>query len=66
MDDSQKSSLNGQIKTEEATTAEDNPVFQALAKVLENQESVCTCQLMSELYSLTEKEQPADDSEREP
>jgi len=66
MDDSQKSSLNQQIKTEEATTAEDNPVCQALAKVLENQESVCTCRFMSELYSLTEKEPPADDSEGEP
>jgi len=62
---SKQSSLNQQIKKEEANTVKENPVFQALANILEEQESVGTCQLMSELYSLTEKDQASDDEKRE-
>jgi hypothetical protein len=66
MDDSQESRLNKKSKMEEAKTLESNPVAQALLKMLENQEPVRTCQLMSELSSLAEEEQAADDKEREP
>lgn len=66
MDDSQESRLNKPSKMEEAKTLESNPVAQALLKMLENQEPVRTCQLMSELSSLAEEEQAADDKEREP
>jgi len=39
-----------------AKAQESNPVAQALLKMLENQEPVRTCQLMSELSTLAEEE----------
>ncbi len=66
MDDSKRSSSNQQIEKEEAKTMEENPVFQALANILEKQESVGACQLMSELYNPTEKEQAAEDEKCQP
>jgi hypothetical protein len=61
MDDSKQGDLNQQIRKEEEKTLEDNPIFQALANILEKQETVGACQLMSELYSLAEKERAAED-----
>ncbi len=66
MDDTEEARLNEQNKEEEAKTLEDNPVAQALFNMLENGETVHTCQFMSELLSLTEEEQAADHEEREP
>jgi len=66
MDDSQKSRLTEQTIMEEAKALEGNPVAQALLRMLENQEPVRTCQLMSELSSLVEEEQATEDKEREP
>jgi hypothetical protein len=63
MEDSEQS--GSKIKTEHAQASKYNPVVQALANILENQESVCTCQLMSELDSLAEKEQAAEDKKPE-
>jgi hypothetical protein len=66
MDDNQKGRLNKQDETEEAKSLENNPVAQALLKMLENEEPVRTCQLMSELSSLAEEEQAVDHEEHEP
>jgi hypothetical protein len=66
MDDTEEGRLNKQNNLEEAKTLEDNPVAEALFKMLENGESVHTCQFMSELLSLTEQDQAADDEECEP
>ncbi len=66
MDDNQKGRLNEQNRpAEEAKALEDNPVAQAILRMLENQEPVRTCQLMSELSSLAEEEEAAEDKERE-
>ncbi|MGO9121093.1 MAG: hypothetical protein ACLQPD_26210 [Desulfomonilaceae bacterium] len=65
MDDAKEGRLSKQNNLE-AKTLEDNPVAQALFKVLENDEPVRTCQFMSELLSLTEQEQAADHEECEP
>jgi len=66
MDDIKEGRLSKQNSLEEAKTLEDNPVAQALFKMLENGGPVCTCQFMSELLSLTEQEQAADHEECEP
>ena len=66
MDDTEEARLSEQNKEEEAKTLEDNPVVQALFNMLENSQTVHTCQFMSELWSLTEEEQAADHEEREP
>jgi hypothetical protein len=65
MHDSEKGGLNQQIKKEEAKTPQCNPVFEALGNILENDQPVCVCQLMSELYNLAEKEQAAEDKKAE-
>ncbi len=65
MDDSQPSALNQRIKAQEARTLKRNPLFEALANILENDQPVCVCQLMSELDRLTEKEQVAEDKKAE-
>ena len=66
MDDTKERRLSKQNNLEEAKTLEDNPVAEALFKMLENGESVHTCQFMSELLSLTDEEQAADNEECEP
>ena len=66
MDDTKKGRLSKQNNLGEGKTLEDNPVAEALFKMLENGEPVCTCQFMSELLSLTEEEQAADHEECEP
>jgi len=64
MDDTQESRLNKHKHSEKPKTQENNPVSEALFKVLENKESVHTCQFMSELLSLAEEEQAADHGKR--
>ena len=66
MDDTKEGRVSKQNNLGEAKTQEDNPVAQALFKMLENDEPVRTCQFMSELLSLTEEEQAADHEECEP
>jgi hypothetical protein len=66
MDDTKERRLSKQNNLEEAKTLEDNPVAQALFKMLENDEPVHTCHFMSELLSLTDEEQAADHKQREP
>jgi len=60
MDNSKRGILNQPIEKEEAKTSQCNPVFEALGNILENDQPVCVCQLMSELYGLTEKEAAED------
>jgi hypothetical protein len=66
VDDTEEARLNEQNKVEEAKTLEHNPVAQALFNVLENGETVQTCQFMSELLGITEEEQAADHEDLEP
>lgn len=57
MDDTEESRLNKQKHIEKAKTLESNPVAEAIFRVLENDESIHTCQFMSVLSSLAEEEQ---------
>jgi hypothetical protein len=57
MDNPQESRPDKQKRFEKAKTLENNPVAEALFRVLENDESVHTCQFMSELLSLAGEEQ---------
>ncbi len=66
MDDSEQRHLNQQIKKEEAKSLKCNSVLEALANMLENDQPICACQLMSELCSLAEKEQAAECGKCEP
>jgi len=66
MHDSGQGSLNQRINTEDAKTSQGNPVFEALGNILENDQPVCVCQLMSELDRLAEKEQADEGKKREP
>ncbi len=65
MDDTPKSRLSKQKHFEKAKTPENNPVAEAIFKVLENDDSVHTCRFMSELLSLAEEEQGADSDKHE-